>query len=94
MAADVRIQCINKRDRQSPHERISHVGGVGVDGKRWKLTEDQAITGTKDGTYSFYVNVDNRRVDVIVAIHEGRQYLKTKADGVIPNNLLSLPECP
>lgn len=94
MAADVRIQCINKRDRQSPHERISDVGGVGADGRRWTLTEDQAITGIKDGTYSFYVNVDNKRVDVIVAVHEGREYLKTKADGVIPNNLLSLSECP
>ena len=34
------------------------------------------------------------RVWVIVALHEGRRYIKTEADGEIPNNLLALPECP
>jgi hypothetical protein len=27
-------------------------------------------------------------------LHMGRRYLKTEPDGVRPNNLLSLPECP
>ena len=77
------------------HKRITHVGGLNADGKRWKLTEDDAITGIKGGKWVFFVNVNNREVDVIIAKSVyGHEYLKTVADGVEPNNLLSLPECP
>ncbi len=94
MAADVRVSCINKRQHQNPHERIQNIGGINPDGRRWKITEQEAINGIKAGTWRFYVNVQNKGVWVIIAIHLGREYLKTEADGVTPNNLLSLPECP
>jgi hypothetical protein len=94
MASSVQVSCINKRDRQSPHERISHIGGTNPNGSAWKLSEDDAIAGIKAGTWSFFVNVRSQRVAVIIAKHLGREYLKTEADGVEPNNLLSLPECP
>jgi hypothetical protein len=32
--------------------------------------------------------------EVIIATHLGHKYLKTTADGVHPDNLLALPECP
>jgi hypothetical protein len=93
MSTRVEIQCIAKRDRHSPHERIEGVGGF-HNGKPWYLSEDQAIAGVKNRTYSFYTNVNGRAVDVIVAVHERREYLKTMADGYEPNNLLSLSSCP
>jgi hypothetical protein len=35
--ADYQIDCINKPDRLSPHEHITHVGGPNPDGTgRWK----------------------------------------------------------
>lgn len=95
MAIDVQIQCINKTNRTSAHERIHSVGGVNPGGARWKLTLDQAIAGIEEGKWSFFVSVNGRRVAVVIAKSAaGHKYLKTVADGEHPNNLLSLPECP
>ncbi len=88
-----RIDCINKDDRYSPHERIQNVGGPNDDGTRWGLTLDEAINGILEGRWAFYVHAGGRAVNVIIAEHEGRKYLKTEADGHSPDNLLSLPEC-
>ena len=94
MAQRVRIECINKSDRYNAHERIVNIGGKNADGTRWKMTVAAAIKAIEDGTYSFYVLVNGVSVDVIVATNNGYKYLKTKNDGVQPDNLLSLPECP
>ena len=94
MADNVEIRCINKSNRQNPHERIANVGGTNADGSRWVLTEQAAIDGIKSGKWRFYVTAGGRSVWVVIATHLGREYLKTEADGLIPNNLLSLPECP
>ncbi len=93
MASAHRVQCINKTHRTNPHERISHIGGIDG-GTRWKLTQPDAIDGIESGKWSFYVMEGGRTVDVIVATHNGHKYLKTENDGVHPDNLLSLPECP
>lgn len=51
--------------------------------------------GTESGKWQFYVSVGGLTVDVIVATSQyGHKYIKTLADGVHPDNLLSLPECP
>lgn len=86
------IKCINKTDRNSPWDRISHVGGYAQ--SQWKLPIDDAIGKIERKEWGFYVSVGGKSVWVIVATHSGRKYLKTQADGDHPNNLLSLPECP
>ena len=45
MTIRARITCITKTDRWNPHERIPHVGGTNGDGKRWRLTQADAIEG-------------------------------------------------
>jgi len=94
MAQRVKISCINKTNRQSPHDRIQYIGGVNPDGTRWKMSQPDAITHIENGKYAFYVSVNLREVNVIVSTNNGNKYIKTENDGVDPNNLLSLPECP
>lgn len=92
MAQTAQIQCINKTDRYSAHDRISHVGGSSPN--RWKLTLQEAIYATESGSWKFYVSVNGESVWVIVSTSAaGNKYLKTANDGEQPNNLLSLPEC-
>ena len=94
MADNIRIQCINKSDRMSAHERIKFIGGF-HNGKPWKLSLEDAIQGIESDKWRFYVSVNNDSVWVIVATSaSGHKYLKTQNDGDQPNNLLSLPECP
>jgi hypothetical protein len=95
MMASGQIKCINKRQHQNPHERITHVGGYPAEGGgNWKWTLDHAISEIESGRWTLFVEVGGHHVDVVVASRNGRKYLKTRNDGDSPDNLLSLPECP
>jgi Protein of unknown function (DUF3892) len=94
MAQSVEISCVNKQPRQNPHERISYVGGLNDDKTRWRLSLDEAIQGVESGKWTFWTKGGGKIVNVIVAFHLGNKYLKTQVDGVQPDNLLALPECP
>lgn len=93
MAKPAQIKCINKTNRSDPSERISHVGGFVT--SHWKISLNDAISKIERGEWSFFVEVDGDRVEVVVTKSRyGNKYLKTVADGDLPNNLLHLPECP
>lgn len=81
------ISCIIP-DGNDPDRRIDAVGGVG-----WTKDEDAVIAEIEAGA-KYFVEVDGKEVEVEVAENDERKYLKTAADGYVPNNLLSLPTCP
>jgi len=88
--ASLQVTCIRKRGgHYNPRERIQGIGG-----SDWYQTEDSAIADIENSANSYYVSAGGRTVDVIVAVHNGRKYLKTVADDYSPDNLLALPECP
>jgi len=88
------IDCIEKDDRYSPTEAITHIGGRNADGTRWRITQKEAIAGMKAGRWSFYVTRNGVRANVVVAVSRfGNEYIRTEADYQEPNNLLSLMSC-
>ena len=90
----IEVKCINKSNRFNPHERILNIGGLNPNGTRWKISQERAIQGIEQGKWHFYVRIGVVAIDVIIATHNGNKYIKTQNDGLTPNNLLSLPECP
>jgi hypothetical protein len=87
-----RVSCATKR-RVGRLTAIAMIGGVNSDGSRWALSRDAAIAAIEAGT-RFYVEIEGRRADVVIARRFGRRYLKTRGDSVRRNNLLRLPGCP
>jgi Protein of unknown function (DUF3892) len=51
----VQVTCINKADRNSDHEGISHLGGSG-----WKWTRAQVVAAIETGTHAFYTSVGGK----------------------------------
>lgn len=79
--ADVRVTCINKPNRMSPHEHITHLGGP-----TWKWTREQVIQSIEARTNTFYVTDPStgKRSDVgVVRPTDGRSaFVETYADGI------------
>jgi len=93
---DHEITCTQKTDGTQVHERIKLIGGIDpADGKRWKLSQGEAIMAIQDGRASFHVKAGGKAVPVVVQTSAwGIKYLKTTADKDQPSTLLNLPECP
>jgi len=87
--ADYQITCIDKDPRQDRYHAIRSVGGYG-----FRFTQQQAVQMIDGRTASFFVQSGLLRANVITALSPyGHLYLKTDADGLLADNLLSLPQC-
>ncbi|MEY9880500.1 DUF3892 domain-containing protein [Bradyrhizobium sp. USDA 329] len=87
MPRRVRIRYTKKTDRKTPHERLSHVGGLNPDVKPWKRSIDQVVKDLESAEWELYVEENGRRVDVVWATHKRHNYLKTTADDTQPDSI-------
>lgn len=92
--ADVQVTCTTKLHPQGQHEHITHLGNPRVG---WRWTRQQVVESIDAKTNTFFV-VDDRtgkRADVGVVRPAGQlPYVRTYADGIWNDNLLSLNKCP
>ena len=86
--ADVQVTCINKANRESRHEAITHLGGSG-----WRWARQEVINSINNKSNTFYTLVAGKRADIGVVDGPNGQFVRTYADGVWTDNLLALPEC-
>lgn len=93
--AQYRIDCINKPDRNSSHEQITHVGGPRpAGGGRWKDPVAETVRLIESKAHDFYTHEAGVTATVAVRTSSaGNKYLQTYADSIWNNNLLALPEC-
>jgi hypothetical protein len=95
-SGDYQIDCAV---HTAPWEHITHhyiysVGGRKADGKRWELTVPTVVALIKSGQCRFFTDEGGKRADVVIEVSGSNwPYLKTVADGFMPNNLESLNGC-
>lgn len=94
MTNEYEINAINKPNRNSSHDHITHIGNNY--GDSWRITREKAITMIDLKTASFYVidRTTNKKVYIYV-VRDGYHipYIRTISDGKWSDNLLALPEC-
>ena len=50
---EYQVTCINKRDRMSAHEHITHIGNI-TNAEKWRMTREEAIKRIDAQTAAFY----------------------------------------
>ena len=68
--ADVRVTCINKPNRMSSHEHITHLGGA-----TWKWTREEVIRSIDARVNTFYVIDPGTAVTTRVSIDTSMAWL-------------------
>lgn len=91
------VVCINKHPTHSdPHTRIQAIGtnetrGASSYTRKWTVPE--VIAAIRRGDVFYSTDKRGDLVRVIIAKHNGREYIRTESDGIVPDNLLTKPEC-
>ena len=94
----VRITCINKDNgnHENPHEAIINLGWVNEKtGASGKTSRVGMYNWIKEKGGQAYVSGPNGSVSTLgtAVTSKGTKYVRTYANGVWNDNLLSLPEC-
>jgi hypothetical protein len=86
--ADYQVTCVDKRQRDSPHESITHLGSRG-----WRWTQNAVVDSIAERTNTFYVMIAGRRADIDVVKGPNGDHVQSNLDGEWNDELLTLPQC-
>jgi len=94
----VRITCINKDagNHDNPHEAISFLGWINENTKQsGKVSRIEMYDWIREKGGEAYVRGEDGTVSLVgtAITNRGTKYVRTYANGVWNDNLLSLPEC-
>ncbi|HTI59227.1 DUF3892 domain-containing protein [Mucilaginibacter sp.] len=93
MAVLRQVSCISKRNYYfDPHEIIKSFGGQYL-GFPWELPDFMVLHYIKTGMEKYYVQSGERKLKIVIAWHNGKEYLKAETDDYSPDTLLALPDC-
>jgi hypothetical protein len=94
---EFQVTCINKPNRMSSHEHITHIGNITNDpANRWRLAREEAIRRIEAREEAFYTvdRATGNKMYIDVVRETGRNpFLRTHADGKWNDNLLAQTEC-
>ena len=91
--AEYQVTCINKPNRESRHEHITHIGNVA---NEWRMERDKAVQIIDAKQHAFFTidRTSGRKMYIGVVREAGKTpYLRTHADGKWNDNLLAQAEC-
>ena len=91
--SEYEVNAINKPNRNSPHEHITHIGNNTA---LWRMLRETAIARIDAKQDAFYTvdKTTGKKVYIGVVREAGKApFLRTHADGKWNDNLLALPEC-
>ncbi len=88
------VTCINKPDRMSSHEHITHIGNIAG---AWRITREDAIRRIDSKEEAFFTTDRSTGKQMYIGVVRGdgnkAPYLRTHADGKWNDNLLAQAEC-
>jgi len=88
------VTCINKPDRMSSHEHITHIGNTAG---AWRITREEAIRRIDSKEEAFFTTDRSTGKKMYIGVVRGdgnkAPYLRTHADGKWNDNLLAQSEC-
>lgn len=91
---EYQVTCVNKPDRQSVHEHITHIGNTS---NNWRITREDAIRRIDSKQEAFFTVDQTTKNKVYIGVVRGdgnkAPYLRTHADSKWNDNLLALAEC-
>lgn len=91
---EYQVTCINKPDRMSAHEHITHIGNTAG---QWRLSREDAIRRIDSQQEAFYTVDTTTGRKMYIGVVRGdafkAPYLRTHADGKWNDNLLAQNEC-
>ncbi len=90
--AELEIVCINKPDRQSPHEAINRYGLRESTGVK-SYPRQVVVDWVKEGNRAYVQDSIGKVYCQVRKSPAGTEFLQTVRDNRWTDNLLSLPEC-